>query len=337
MGGSGHDLRGRGAARARGLLVREVALHGRDLRGARLPLAPARPGRAATDQGAERRRPRDRRAHGSPRGRGEALDRRSDDPRARRRRPLRALRRRALRRAGALPDGLRARVRDLRPDRRDAFDRARRPPVDRLQGDRDVRHRRAEGTLPPRPRARAQARRIRAHRARGGLGRLRDQIAGGPAAGRLVGAQRREALHRQRLQGRRVHRLRALRGRRQGPSHRAGPRARHEGLRGRRALRHHGPARQRPAPALLQRRQGAGRERARRARRGLPDRDAGAQQRAHRARYRLGRRDQATARPGDRPRQGAASSTGRSPSSSWSRRRSPGWSRTCLGSSRCAI
>ena len=50
------------------------------------------------------------------------------------------------------------------------------------------------------------------------------QFAGGPPAGRLMGAERREALHRQRLQGRRVHRLRPLRGRRQGPPHRPDPR-----------------------------------------------------------------------------------------------------------------
>ena len=63
---------------------------------------------------------------------------------------------------------------------------------------------------------------------------------------------------------------------------------------------------QRPAPPLLQRRPGAARERARRARRGLPDRDADPQQRPHRARHRLGRRRQEAARPVDRPRQGAA-------------------------------
>ena len=68
------------------------------------------------------------------------------------------------------------------------------------------------------------------------------------AARRLLGAERREALHRQRLEGRGVHRLRPLRGRRQGPPHRADPREGDEGLRGRRALRHDGPARQRPAP-----------------------------------------------------------------------------------------
>ena len=162
-------------------------------------------------------------------------------------------------------------------------------------------------------------------------------VAGGAAGRRLLGAERREALHRQRLQGRRLHRLRPLRGRRQGPPHRADPREGDEGVRGRRALRHDGPARQRPAPPVLQRRQGAGRERARRARRGLQDRDVDPQQRAHRPRDRVGRRGQGscstwrstTSRSG-------ASSTARSPTSSWSRTRSAGWSPTCSGSSRCA-
>ena len=93
---------------------------------------------------------------------------------------------------------------------------------------------------------------------------------------------------------------------RQGQAHRADAREGHGGLRGRRALRHDGPARQRPAPPLLQGRPRPGRERARRARRGLPGRDADPQQRAHRARHRLGRRRQEAARPHDRPRQGAA-------------------------------
>ena len=125
------------------------------------------------------------------------------------------------------------------------------------------------------------------------------------AARRLLGAERREALHRQRLARRRDHDLRPRRGRRQGQAHRADPREGHGGLRGRRALRHDGPARQRPAPPLLQGRPRPGRERARRARRGLPDRDADPQQRAHRARDRLGRRRQEAARPHDRPRQRA--------------------------------
>ena len=185
--------------------------------------------------------------------------------------------------------------------------------------------------------ARAQARRLRAHRARGRLGRLRDQVARGAAARRLLRAQRREALHRQRLEGRRVHRLRPLRGRRQGPPHRPDPGEGDEGVRGRRALRHDGPARQRPAPPVLQRRQGPGRERARRARRGLQDRDADPQQRPHRARHRLGRGDQAPARPGDRPRQGAPPV--RPPAGRLRARPGQdraGWSPTCSGSSRCA-
>ena len=44
-----------------------------------------------------------------------------------------------------------------------------------------------------------QARRLRADRARGRLGRLQHRVARGPAARRLLGAERREALHRQRL------------------------------------------------------------------------------------------------------------------------------------------
>ena len=155
------------------------------------------------------------------------------------------------------------------------------------------------------------------------------------AARRLLGAQRREALHRQRLAGGRAHDVRPRRGRRQGPPHRADPREGNGGLRGRRALRHDGPARQRPAPPLLQRRPRARRERARRARRGLPDRDA---------------RSSTTAASASAPARSAAprscstwrSSTSRSarssarrwPTSSSSRRRSAGWSPTCSGSSR---
>ena len=145
----------------------------------------------------------------------------------------------------------------VRPDRRDALDHPRRPPVDRLQGHRPVRHRRAEGALPPRPRRRPQARRLRADRARGRLRRLPPALARGPPARRLLGPERREALHRQRLEGRRLHGIRARRGRRRGPPHRTDPREGHGGLRGRRALRHDGAARQRPAAPLLQRRAGA--------------------------------------------------------------------------------
>ena len=62
----------------------------------------------------------------------------------------------------------------------------------------DLRHRRAEGALPPRPRHRQEARRLRADRAQRRLGRLQHRVARGAAARRLVGPQRREALHRQR-------------------------------------------------------------------------------------------------------------------------------------------
>ena len=88
---------------------------------------------------------------------------------------------------------------------------------------------------------------------------------------------------------------------------------------------------------LLQRRQGAGRERARRARRGLQDRDAGPQQRPHRPRHRLGRARPSTCSTWrSTTSRSGASSAARWPSSSSSRTRSPGWSPTCSGSSRCA-
>ena len=160
---------------------------------------------------------------------------------------------------------------------------------------------------------------------------------GGPAAGRLLGTERREALHRQRGHGLGLHHLRSLRDRRQGPPHRADPREADEGLRGRRAVRHDGAARQRPPPPVLQGRPGAAGERSRRARRGLPDRDADPQQRADRPRHRLGGSDQGPARPGDRTtsRSGASSAI-RWRTSSSSRTRSAGWSPTCSASSRCA-
>ena len=47
------------------------------------------------------------------------------------------------------------------------------------------------------------------------------QLAGGPAAGRVLGPERGEALHRQRLPRRRDHHLRPRRDRRRGPPHRA--------------------------------------------------------------------------------------------------------------------
>ncbi len=230
------------------------------------------------------------------------MDRRRRDPRARRTRPVRPLRARALRRPGPLPDRLRARIRDLGPDRRHAFDRPRGAPVDRIQGHPHVRDRGAEGALPPGPRRRSQARRLRADRAQRGLGRLPHRKPGGPASRRLLASERREALHRQRGQGLGVHDLRPLRGGRQGSPHRADRREADEGLRGRRALRHHGAARERPSPPLLQGRAGTAGERPRRARRGLPHRDGDPQQRADRPGLGLRRRREVAARPGDRAR-----------------------------------
>ena len=189
----------------------------------------------------------DRRRPGLRQVRGGSLDSGQAHPRARRRRAPGPLRRREVRRAGPLADRLRARLRDLHAHRRHPFDRPRRPSVDRLQGDRAVRLRRAEGALPPGPLHRQEARRFRADRAQGRLRRLQHRVARRQAGRRLLGLERREALYRQRLARRRPHRLRPGGGRRQGPPHRAHPREGDEGLRGRRALRHDGPARERPA------------------------------------------------------------------------------------------
>ena len=70
--------------------------------------------------------------------------------------PLRA---REVRGPGPLADRLRARLRADRAARHHALGRPRRPPVDRLQGHRGLRLRRAEGALAAGPRDRPQARR----------------------------------------------------------------------------------------------------------------------------------------------------------------------------------
>ncbi len=189
------------------------------------------------------------------------------DPRARRARPVWPVRAGALRRAGPLPDRLLPGVRGPRADRPDPVGRDGRAPVDRHEGNRAVRKRRAEGALPPRPRRRAQACGLRAHGARGGLGRVQPAVAGDPAARRLLEAERREAVHRQRRQGIRARHLRPHRGGRQGPPHGLHRREGHGGVRGRAPLRDDGPARQRPAPPVLQGRSDPARERPGRARR----------------------------------------------------------------------
>ena len=136
------------------------------------------------------------------------------------------------------------------PDRRDAVGRDGRAPVDRHEGDRAVRHRRAEGALPARPGRRPQARRLRADRARGRLRRLRPR-----SRARCARADGSWVLNGEKRyigngsKGRCVRHLRPRRGGRQGPPHRPDRREGHGRLRGRRALRHHGPARQRPPRA----------------------------------------------------------------------------------------
>ena len=116
-----------------------------------------------------------------------------------------------------------------------------------------------------------QARRLRADRAAGGLRRLRHPVARGRSRPTARGCSTaRSATSATARRATVFVDLRPRRDRRQGPAHRADPREGDEGLRGRRALRHDGPARQRPAAAALQRRPGPAGERARRARRRLP-------------------------------------------------------------------
>ena len=301
-------------------------------------MATDRSGRAGPHPRVERADPRVlRRALRRAEGRGGALDPRPGPPRPGRDRGAGALRRREVRRPGTLPDRLRPRLRDGRPDRRHPRDRPRRPPVDRLQGHLAVRHRRAEGALPPGPRHRSEARGVRADRAGGRLGRLPPALPGGRAGRRLLGPERREALHRQRLARRRDHDVRPRRDRRRGPPHRPPRRKRDEGPRGGRALRHHGAAGQRPAAPPLQRRPGA-----------TPRTCSATPARGFGSRC----RSSTTAASGSAPARSAVprscstwrSSTSRSgassaapwPTSSWSRTRSAGWSATCSGSSPCA-
>ncbi len=234
-----------------------------------------------------------------------------------------------VRRPGAVADRLLPRVRGVRPDRRDLVGRHGRAPVDRHEGHRALRQRRAEGALPARPGQRAQAGRVRADRAERRVRRLPRRVARGEAARRLVEAERPQALHRQRLQGRRVRDVRPRRGRRQGQAHRADPRARHGRLRGRRALRHDGPARERPAPAPLQRRPRA----ARRTCSASPARASASRCTSSTTGACRSARGRSAAPSGcstgsSSTSRSASSSAGRSATSSSSRRRSAGWSRS---------
>ena len=189
--------------------------------------------------------------------------------------------------------------------------------------------------LPARPGRGPPAGGVRADRAGGRLGRLQPPVARGSPAGRLLDAQRREALDRQRLQGLRARHVRPRRGRRQGPPHRADRRAGHGGLRGRQALRHDGPARQRPAPPLLPRRAGA----ARRTCSASPARASGSPCTCSTtggsasAPARSGPPRGCSTRRSNTSRNGASSAV-RWPTSSSSRTRSAGWSPTCSASSR---
>ena len=109
--------------------------------------------------------------------------------------------RRGVRRPGALADRLLPRLRGVRADRPDAVGDHGRAPVDRDEAHRPVRLRRAEGALPARPRRGPQARRLRADRAERGLRRVGIETTRDAPGRRVMGAERREALHRQRLEG----------------------------------------------------------------------------------------------------------------------------------------
>ena len=176
--------------------------------------------------------------------------------------------------------------------------------------------------------------RLRPDRAGGRLGRLQRPVASGRAARRLLGPERREALHRQRLRRRRDHDLRPRRGRRQGPAHRALPREGDGRARGRRALRHDGPARQRPARPVRFKDVRVPAENV------LGEPGEGfrvAMQVLNNGRIGLGTGSVGAAKKLSTSRsttsRSAASSASRSPTSSWSRTRSAGWSPTSSGSS----
>ena len=156
------------------------------------------------------------------------------------------------------------------------------------------------------------------------------------AARRLVGAERREALHRQRLQGRRSSppsRAREVDGKDRHialilekgmKGFEVGERFDTMGLRGNDLRRlYFNDVRVPPENVLGE--PGDGFKIA------MHD----PQQRPHRPRHRLGRRRQEAARPRrSTTSRSAASSASRSPTSSWSRTRSAGWSPTCSGWSR---
>ena len=282
-----------GGHRAGGLVVCEVALPGGDPRGARVPVPEARPGGAGAHPRADRRAARH--ALRPRQGRGGALDRRRHDRRAASAASPAACTCPRSTAARAFADRLLPRLRGVRADRRDAQRDHGRAPVDRDEGHRALRHRRAEGALPARPRERPQAGRslyraqrrldvasmeTRAEREADGAWRLdglKHYIGNGSKAAHPghVRQHRREQytafILEQGMEGLEV-----------------GKRFDTMGLRGN-DLRE-----------VLQRDPGSARERARRARRRLPDRHADPQHRPALARHRIGRRREVPARQDDR-------------------------------------
>ena len=274
-------------------------------------------------------RPRLRRGRGGARGRGarprEALPLR-DRRQARRPRPHghpvpRGVRRRRRRHAR-----LRARRRGAHARRLVGGDHDVRAHLARHPADLPVRLRGAEARVAAGADRGAQARRVRADRARGGL-RRRQRPHARPAGQRRLGHQRRQAVHHQRGHrhlGRRLHHRPDRRRRDLEPDRGQ----RHARLRAGRAVPQDGLERVRHAPADVHRLPRPGGQPARPARPGLQAVPAHPRHRAHRRR-RHGRRARAGgARPGASPtRRSGARSASRSRSSRRSRASSPTWRR----------
>ena len=233
-------------------------------------------------------------------GRGAGLGRRRRHPRSGRAQADRHVHRRAVRRARSQPVRLLPRHGGVRLRRRHPRRRDGRAPVDRHEAALPLRHRRPEGALAARPGRRPQARRVRAHRAERRIRRLQPRDLGRAPVRRVVAAERREALDRQRRQGR-AHGLRQQRPRPRRPHRREG----HGGSQHRAALRHPRPARQPPAARALQERARARREPARRAGRRVPHRDEHPQQRPDVDGHRDLGRHEALPRAGSRAREHA--------------------------------
>ena len=242
---------------ARRLVVRQVAVPRRDPRGARLPVSEARRGRAGQDpRSSSRRRASSARA--------------TTRARSRRTAGSATTRSRELGERGLIGLYVPERVRRRRGSRRPATaacSRSSRRSTRRCRVVMGVHQsigmkgivlfgtdEQKERFLPDL----ATGRKLAAFaltEPNAGSDAAQHRVARGRAARRLMGAERREALHRQRLARARVF-VTFARAEVGGEDRHIAliVERGHGGLRGRRALRHDGPARQRPPPPLLQRR-----------------------------------------------------------------------------------